>query len=107
MSSRTSRTLKAAAYGLAVLAGSLLLGFVLAPWLATATGLFEIDVEAQGFFSLLTLKGLPYLIGASVFSAGLVERLAGWRPLRRIGGYVANVLLVWLIGAGIALALLG
>jgi hypothetical protein len=107
VSPQAALNLKSAGYGLAVFAGMLLLGFVLAPWLGTATGLFEIDVEAQGFFSMLTLKAFPYLAGASVFSAGLYARLATRRPAARLAGYALNVTLAWLAGAGIALLLLG
>lgn len=107
MSSQAKLYAKCAGYGAAVFAGMLLLGFVLAPWLGVATGLFAIDVESQGFFSMLTLKAMPYLVGLGVFSAGLYPRLAP-RPLaQRLAGYALNAALGWLAGAGIALWLLG
>lgn len=94
-------------YGLLVAGGIAALGFVVAPMLAISSGLFAIDVEAQGFFSMLTLKGAPYLVGLSAASGSLYSLLArrGWAL--RVAGFSVNVLLAWSIGAAIALYLLG
>jgi hypothetical protein len=96
-----------ALYGLLVLAGIALTGFVVAPVLGTATGLFAIDTESAAFFSLLTLKGAPYWGGLGVASAGLYGSLASRGLGARIAAYAANVALAWLAGAGIALFALG
>lgn len=104
--SKASRYAAAIVYGCLVFSGTALLGFVVAPWLALAGGLFAIDVEARSFFSLLTLKGVPGLVGLSVLSAVLHPGFSGHGPLFWIALLGANVLLVWLIGAATAFALL-
>ena len=96
-----------AVYCLLVLAGIPLLGFVVAPFLGVATGLFAIDAESAGFFSLLTLKGAPYSGGLGVASSALYGPLAGRRVPVWIAGYASNVVLAWVAGAGIALLELG
>jgi hypothetical protein len=96
-----------AAYGLLVLAGIAVLGFVVAPFLGVATGLFAIDTESAGFFSLLTLKGAPYWGGLGVASSALYGPLAGRRVPVWIAAYASTVALAWLAGAGIALLELG
>ena len=94
-------------YGLLVFGGTTLLGFVVAPFLGTASGLFRIDAEAAGFFSLLTLKGVPYLAALSLLS-GLLYSKHSQRPLHvRAALLGANVMLAWLVAASIALVILG
>jgi hypothetical protein len=93
-----------AVYGALVFGGTALLGFVLAPALAHAAGLFAIDVEARAFFSLLTLQAVPYLFGLSVGSGFAYERLRGLRRWKRAGAYVSNTALAW--GLGVALGAL-
>jgi hypothetical protein len=94
-------------YGLLVFAGTTILGFVVAPPLGTASGLFLIDTESAAFFSLLTLKGVPYLAALSVLS-GLLYRKHSERRLRvRAALLGVNILLAWLVAAAIALAILG
>jgi hypothetical protein len=107
---KTSRPLLAvlsAAYGLAVLAGTALLGFVVAPWLGIAAGLFPIEADGRAFFSLLTLRGAPYLMLLAALSSLAYPALSARRPSRRILAYGVNVLVAWLIAASIALAILG
>lgn len=98
--------LGAALYGALVFAGAAILGFVVAPWLAVATGLMPIDVEARGLFSMITLKGMPFLLGLSAASA-VVPGPSRRGALARAALYVANVVLAWLAAAAIALARLG
>ena len=107
MSPQTRIYVGSALYGLLVLAGIALTGFVVAPALGTATGLFAIDTESAAFFSWLTLKGSPYWGGLGVASAGLYGHLARRSPGVRIAAYAANVALAWLAGAGIAFFDLG
>ena len=107
MSPQTRIYVGSAVYGLLVLAGVALLGFVVAPVLGTATGLFAIDTESAAFFSLLTLKGAPYWGGLGVASAPLYGSLASRGTGVRIAVYAANVALAWLAGAGIAFSALG
>jgi hypothetical protein len=104
---KASRYVAATVYGALVFSGTALLGFVVAPWLALAGGLFSIDAEARSFFSLLTLKGVPCLVGLSVLSAVLHPGCSGHGPLFQVALLGANVLLVWLIGAASAFAILG
>lgn len=94
-------------YGLLVFLGTALLGFVVAPWLGTATGLFTIEVESSGFFSMLTLKGVPYLVALSVVSGLLSPTLSGLGLRLRVALFGLNVLVAWLVGASIAFAILG
>lgn len=94
-------------YGALVFAGSALLGFVIAPWLGSASGAFPIEAEARAFFSLLTLAGVPYLAGLCVLSGALHPKLAGRRLRVRIALFGLNVLVAWLCAASIALAILG
>jgi hypothetical protein len=96
-----------ALYALLVLVGIALTGFVVAPALGTASGLFAIDAESAAFFSLLTLKGAPYWGGLGVASAALYAALARRGALARMGAYAANVVLAWLAGAAVALLALG
>jgi hypothetical protein len=94
-------------YGLLVFGGTAVLGFVVAPFLGIASGLFPIDTEARAFFSLLTLKGVPYLVGLSLLSGAAYPRFSARRLRSRAAILALNVLLAWLIGASIALAMLG
>jgi len=95
------------AYALSVFIGTTLLGFVVAPILGTATGLFSIDVESQSFFSLLTLKGVPYLAALSTLSALVYPPLSRRRLPVRVIILAINVIAVWSAAASIALAILG
>ncbi len=96
-----------AAYAVGVFVGTAVLGFVVAPFLGIVTGLFPIDAEARAFFSLLTLKGVPDLLALSALSGLLYSPLCrrGWTL--RVVLYATNVLVAWLVGAAIALAILG
>lgn len=107
MSHQTRIYVQSAAYGLLVFVGTALLGFVVAPWLGMATGLFTIEAESSGFFSLLTLKGVPYLVALSVASGLLYPMVSSRRLQMRVMLAGLNMLAVWLIGASIALAILG
>ncbi len=95
------------AYCVGVFIGTAVLGFVVAPFLGIVTGLFPIDTEAQAFFSLLTLKGVPDLLAFSALSGLLYPTLSRRGPALRIALYATNVVVAWLGGAAIALALLG
>jgi hypothetical protein len=107
MRSRTSIYIVSASYGLCVFTGTALLGFLIAPFLGIATGLFVIDAEARAFFSLLTLKGVPYLLALSVVSGVLYDRFSSRRIRTRVATFGLDVVIVWLFGASIALAILG
>jgi hypothetical protein len=94
-------------YALLVFSGAALLGFVAAPFLGTSTGLFSIEAESAAFFSLLTLKGVPYLVALSVLS-GLWFARDSSRPVpTRVALWGLNVALAWLVAASIAFAILG
>ena len=93
-------------YGVLVFLGTACTGFVLAPFLAHAAGFFPIEVEARSVFSLLTLKAMPWLLGASVTSGFAYTELARLPPARRLAAWLANVLLVWAAGAAAAALLL-
>ena len=94
-------------YGILVLVGTTILGFVVAPFLGTASGLFPIETESAAFFSLLTLKGVPYLAALSVLSGLLYPNLSQRRLRDRAAVLSANILLAWLVAASIALVILG
>jgi hypothetical protein len=98
---------RSAAYALLVFGGAAVLGFVVAPLLGMASGLFPMDTEARAFFSLLTLKGVPYLVGLSAFSSLLHPLFSSHRLRIRVALFGLNVLLAWLIAASIALVILG
>ena len=106
MRSQLGTTVGAAVYGLLVFVAAALLGFVVAPFVGVASGLFSIDAEARAFFSLLTLKGVPYLLGSSVLSGALYRPLSARRLPARVGLFGVNALAVWLFAAAIALAIL-
>jgi len=89
------------AYGVLVFLGMAGLGFVVAPALGLATGLFAIDAEARAFFSLLTLKSVPYLLALSTLSAFAYPRLRMLPVPLRLAGFVANVLVAYAAGVGI------
>jgi len=105
--SQASIYLGPVAYVLLVFIGTAVLGFVVAPVLGAATGLFSIDVESRSFFSLLTLKGVPYLAALSTLSALVYQPLSRCRLPVRILIVIVNVVVVWLVAASIALAVLG
>jgi hypothetical protein len=107
MNARPGRYIGCAIYGLVVFAGVAVFGFVLAPLLGIASGLFPIEAEARGFFSLLTLKGVPYLVALSAVSGALYPALSGYRASLRVALYGLNVVLAWLVGGAVALAILG
>jgi len=94
-------------YSLLVLGGAAVLGFVVAPQLAAASGFFPIDADARGFFSLVTLKGAPYLVGLGILSALVYPRLSSRPTLVRAMLLCLNILVAWSIAASIALATLG
>ena len=94
-------------YGLLVFAGATILGFVVAPFLGTASGLFSIETESSAFFSFLTLKGVPYLAALSVLSGLLYSKHSERRLRIRAALLGVNILLAWLVAAAIALAILG
>lgn len=95
-------------YGLLVLAGTALLGFVVAPALwGTMGGLFTIGTEARTFFSLLTLKAAPLLMAFSVVG-GLTYHTFAARGLgARVIILGVNILVAWSIAATVALVTLG
>jgi hypothetical protein len=99
--------LGAAGWAAGVFGGAAVLGFVVLPLLGIASGLLPIDTEAEAFFSMLTLKGVPYLAAESVLSAPLYPLSAGRRARTRIALLCANVLVAWLVAASVALAILG
>jgi hypothetical protein len=107
LTSNTRTILGSVAYSVGVFAGAALLGFVVAPFLGIATGLFPIDTEASAFFSLLTLKGVPDLAILSAASGFLAPALFRRGRGLRVALYAANVLLAWLVAVSIALAVLG
>ena len=107
MSSEKGLLIRSVAYGLLVLSGSAVLGFVIAPLLGATCGLFPIDTEARAFFSLLTLKGAPYLVGLGVSSILVYPQLASRRRAVRAVVFALNVLCAWSIAAAIALISLG
>jgi hypothetical protein len=92
-----------ALYGLLVFAGAALIGFVLAPLLATATGWFPIEVEARAAFSLATLSAVPYLVGLCAAAAFMLPWIATLSVPRRIGVYAASALAVWVAAVGATL----
>ena len=106
-SSSTALYVGAGVHGLLVFVGAALLGFVVAPFVGLVSGLFPIESDSRSFFSLLTLKGVPYFVGLSTLSAAVHIRFAGRRLRFRAGLLVLNILATWLIGASIALAILG
>jgi hypothetical protein len=105
--SQASVYLGPVAYVLLVFIGTALLGFVVAPALGTATGVFSIDVESQSFFSLLTLKGVPYLAALSILSALIYQPLSRRRFPGRAIFLILNIVIAWLVAASIALVMLG
>ncbi len=107
MSPRARLYAGAAAYGALVFAASALLGLVVLPALALATGLFLIDAEARAFFSFLTLKGAPLLLGLSAGSALFYPWLSKHPVWRQTGWCALNVVLAWGIAASSALLALG
>jgi hypothetical protein len=89
------------AYGALVFLGMAGLGFVIAPALGLATGLFVIDAEARAFFSLLTLKSVPYLLALSTLSGFAYPRLRALAAPLRLAAFVSNVLVAYVAGVGI------
>lgn len=106
MPSRAALIAKAIAYGLLVFLGSALLGFVVAPAIALATGSFQ-DTEAQATFSFVTLKAVPLLAGLSAAAAVSYDLLARLSIARRVAVYLATTSITWLTGAAIAAFVLG
>jgi len=105
--SQSSVYLGPIAYVLLVFTGAAFLGFAIAPALGTATRIFSIDVESQSFFSLLTLKGAPYLAALSILSALVYQPLSRLRFLSRVAFSILNMVVAWLVAVSIALVLLG
>ena len=94
----------AGVYALLVFCGTAVLGFVLLPAFARAAGL---DADAQGAFSFLTLKAVPFLVGASAAAAFTYPSLTRLSVSRRVVTYVATTACVWLASAAIAAVALG
>jgi hypothetical protein len=94
-------------YGLLVFVGAALLGFVVAPFLAIASAAFPIEADARGFFSLLTLKGVPVLAGLSAASGYAYPSIAARPRAVRAALLAVNALVVWLVAAAGAFAVLG
>lgn len=65
----STHLLGAAVYGLLVFAGAAAFGFVAAPAVARAVGLFAIYTDSQATLSLLTVKAIPVIWGTSVVAA--------------------------------------
>jgi hypothetical protein len=107
LTSKSRVLLGSVAYSIGVFGGAALLGFVVAPFLGIASGLFPIDTEARAFFSLLTLKGVPDLAILSAASGFLAPALFRRGPGLRAALYATNVLIAWLVVVSIALAELG
>jgi hypothetical protein len=105
--SRAVSITRAVVYGLLVFLGTLGLGFLVLPSLGYATGLFTIEAEARGAFSLVTLKAVPVLVGLSAAAALSYEWLAALPLGRRVVIYSVTPLAVWVAGAAIAILLLG
>jgi len=94
-------------YALVVFLGTAAIGFVVLPAVGYATGLFAIRAEAEGVFSLLTLKAVPFLVGLSAAAALSFEWLLGLSRFRRVVAYLATTLATWLAGAAVAAVILG
>jgi hypothetical protein len=90
-----------------VFAGTLLLGLVVLPLVGTATGSFATDAESAAFFSLATLKGLPYLLGGSILSVLIHPYWETRSRLARVALALLDVGVCWAVAAAIALARLG
>lgn len=106
-SPRAIRLAGAVAYAVLVFLGAAGLGFVVLPTLGYAGGLFAIEAEARGAFSLVTLEAVPFLVGLSGAAALSYDWLATLSIGRRVVVYCATALLVWLSGAAIAVFILG
>jgi len=98
---------RSALYGLLVFGGTAVLGLVVAPWLGMLTGLFVIEAESRGFFSLLTLAAAPLLAALGVLSGAGYRSIASRGLAIRAALLGANIVVAWLVGAGIALLILG
>jgi len=107
MGSEVGSYLASAVYGLLIFVGVSAFGFVVAPVLGIESGFFPIEAEARAFFSLLTLKGVPYILPLSVGSAILHHAVRRRRLSLRVALYCLNVVLAWVVTASIALAILG
>lgn len=107
MASRAGLLARALGYALLILVGAIALGFVVLPAVGLAAGLFTIEAEARGAFSLVTLKAAPFLPGLCVAAAIPYEWIASLSMVRRVVVYCATTLLVWAAGAAIAAFLLG
>jgi hypothetical protein len=93
------------AYGALVFLGMAGLGFLLAPALGHASGLFPVEVEARAFFSLLTLRAVPYLFALAVASGFAWERVGRLRAPQRIAAWASNTLLAYGLGAALGTVL--
>jgi hypothetical protein len=87
------------AYGALVFLGMAGLGFLLAPAVGHASGLFPVEVEARAFFSLVTLRAVPYLVALAVVSGFAYEGIGRLGASRRITAYASNTLLGYGLGA--------
>ena len=105
MSSQVIRIAKAFTYGLLVFVGTAGFGFVILPAIAIAAGLFTIEAEARGAFSLVTLKAVPVLVGLSAAAALSYEWLVGLPLGRRVVVYSATTFLYAAVGLAATFAI--
>jgi hypothetical protein len=89
------------AYGALVFVAMAGLGFVALPELGLAAGLFAIDAEARAFFSLLTLKSVPFLLALSTLSGFAWQRLRALPLPTRLAAFVPNVLVAYAVAVGL------
>src|SRR5262249_56553960 len=102
VSSRAMLLAGAITYGVLVFCSTAALGFVALPTLAYAAGLFAIEAEARGAFSLITLKAVPFLAGLSAAAALSYEWLAAFSIARRVAIYSATTSVILAPGAAVA-----
>ena len=108
MSSPPARVLTGAiVYGLLVFLGTVVLGFVVLPVVAYASGLVPIETEAMAVFSLVTLKGVPFLACSSAAATLSYDWLRRLSAVRRVVVYTVTTVAVWMAGAAIAVLILG
>ena len=88
-------------YGALVFVAMAGLGFAVLPELGLASGLFAIDAEARAFFSLLTLKSVPFLLALSTLSGFAWQRLRELPVRMRLAAFVPNVLVAYAVAVGL------
>jgi hypothetical protein len=89
------------AYGALVFVAMAGFGFAVLPAVGLASGLFTIEAEASAFFSLLTLKSVPFLLALSTLSGFAWPRLRTLPMPVRVGVFFPNVVVAWALGAGL------